>query len=483
MRVAIVVDNPFRDLPGLVLVGAMLARAGAICHLVPMMRQDLELRALAPDAVLLNYLRPTNAELARQLADSGVVVSVLDTEGPQLGDVAYFDRTQPDDTSLHRDVDTFFAWGPLLAEHCMEKGWFRPEQIVVSGHPRFDFYAEPWRVAALASSPYAAGAGERMVLVAASFPLVNPQFASPKSERELMVESFGGERQAVERWQERQRLAMRGLIEAVQDLASRVGDATFVVRPHPFERAETYDAEFAMLENVYVDRRGGIEGWILRSAAVIQRGSTAAIDASMAGVPALSLDWLARTDPDGMVDIPAIRCHAPDELERLVRLALEGSLIVPPDVRLEAKTAIDDWFHAVDGLASERITTRLLGRTADRDRREARRRCAGIGLTRPGATHGESVPWGVVRRWAKAAVPPDVAAFARGSSQSPLRPSDKHFDEQDVLRLVRSIGQSDPSLGAENIAVSHGRGSGEYVRYLPNSRSVTLRSTEKVPSS
>lgn len=52
VRAALIVDNPFRDLVGLALVGARLATAGHEAVLVPMMRQDAELRALAPDVPL-----------------------------------------------------------------------------------------------------------------------------------------------------------------------------------------------------------------------------------------------------------------------------------------------------------------------------------------------------------------------------------------------------------------------------------------------
>jgi len=42
MRIALIVDNPLRDLPGLVLVAAHLVNAGATVDLVPMNLQQWE---------------------------------------------------------------------------------------------------------------------------------------------------------------------------------------------------------------------------------------------------------------------------------------------------------------------------------------------------------------------------------------------------------------------------------------------------------
>jgi hypothetical protein len=59
-RIALVVDNPMRDLPGLVLVASELAKRNTIPVLVPFNLCPKELYFLAPDFVLLNYLRATN---------------------------------------------------------------------------------------------------------------------------------------------------------------------------------------------------------------------------------------------------------------------------------------------------------------------------------------------------------------------------------------------------------------------------------------
>src|SRR5688500_5327025 len=92
-RVALVVDNPTRDLPGLVLLAHTLASRGVVVYLVPMQRQYVELRALRPDLVVLNYLRPSNDDLAATLLARGTLVTVLDTEGGVFPDLNRYEQT------------------------------------------------------------------------------------------------------------------------------------------------------------------------------------------------------------------------------------------------------------------------------------------------------------------------------------------------------------------------------------------------------
>ena len=63
-RICLVVDHPDRDLDGLVLLATRLAGLGAEAFLVPLYHL-YEIPFLAPDFVVLNYLRPSNRWLAR----------------------------------------------------------------------------------------------------------------------------------------------------------------------------------------------------------------------------------------------------------------------------------------------------------------------------------------------------------------------------------------------------------------------------------
>jgi len=76
MKIALIVDNPKRDLSGMALLAYRLCQMGATCFLVPFNLRDTELWALAPDFVLLNYLRVNNQELAKRMIQAGIKVGV-----------------------------------------------------------------------------------------------------------------------------------------------------------------------------------------------------------------------------------------------------------------------------------------------------------------------------------------------------------------------------------------------------------------------
>src|SRR5437870_5118836 len=105
MRVVLIVDNIHRDLPGLLLVAMRLCRYGATCYLVPFNLRESETWALAPDFVLLNYLRKRNEVFARRLMDAGIQVGVLDTEGQATLDSSA--KVMTSDAELRQSVSIF----------------------------------------------------------------------------------------------------------------------------------------------------------------------------------------------------------------------------------------------------------------------------------------------------------------------------------------------------------------------------------------
>lgn len=462
MRVALVVDNPFRDLPGLILVAARLAEQGASPFLVPMMRQDIEIRSLAPDAAVLNYLRPTNERLVAEYLSAGIHVSVLETEGGQLGDMTMFDRTLSDDRQLHSRLDTYFAWGARLAEHCTTAGWYRSDQVVVSGQPRFDFYAPRWRQAALAGSPFAAHIAAPMVLVTGNFPLSNPEFQSAEQEAKMMIEVFGGDPDAIRDWQRRQHEMMHALIDLVLRLARRRPDVTYVYRPHPFERAQTYLERFGSAPNIRLEKVGTVEGWILRAAAVVQRTSTTAIEAGMAEVPALTPLWLPSPDPAATVDDATIGCDNEDDLDAVLGDALAGRATMPDAARKELSGILRDWFHLVDGEAHDRVAARLLDRTQSMTRRDRVDACRTIGGGRQ------------VRRLAKTFLHPRMVQMWRNRHHGFRGSSQKDFTIDDVSRVVLALGESVPAWRGGALISRRARRDVDYTSPVVGGRSIAI---------
>jgi surface carbohydrate biosynthesis protein len=319
-----------------------------------------ELWMLAPDVVLLNYLRANNQAMTRQLIDAGIKVCVLDTEGGVLASMEHYAKTMATDRSLYGHISRYFSWGPTLAQYLEREGIYASEQIIVTGSPRTDFYAPAWRAAALRSSMHVEQYPQPLVLINGNFPVANPRFQTPEEEARVLVECFGFSRELVDEWQRTARRALRELSALCNNLAAKFPGVTFVYRPHPFERSDTYSELLDRRPNLHLVKAGTVEGWILRASALIQRSCSTAIEAGIAGVPAISPAWIPTAVPMPAAEAVSVGYETEDALARALKSILAGSFEWPPEPRRALDEVISEWFYKVDGRAHERVAGHLM---------------------------------------------------------------------------------------------------------------------------
>src|SRR5262249_39618375 len=159
----------------------------------------------------------------------------------------------------------------------------------------------------------------------------------------------------------------RGLVAltaAANRLAHDHPQVQFVVRPHPFEGIQRYEQLLDRRANLHAIKRGTVDGWILRAAAVVQRSCTNGAEAAIAGVPTLSPRWVPVADEMAAAEVLSTPCDDHAALDREIRRALDGVAGGPAHQSVAA--AIRDWFSEVDGLAHERIAGVVLERTRAR---------------------------------------------------------------------------------------------------------------------
>ncbi len=292
-RIAVIVDNPTRDLSGAVLLGRELALRGEEVFLCSMNLRHREIPALAPDHLVVNYLRPTNDAFIERLMDAGVRITVLDTEGAVFQEPELLAAKMSRRAEVRDRVDAYCAWGQFMADFLHENGYYGPAQMTVTGAPRMDFYSAPWRKAAEIASPARDLPDGPMVLICGSFPFANPKFMTPEDQFEARLAATGLDRELLWAEFEKDQAGLDGFIEMSCALAARRPEIRFVYRPHPFERIATYDAHFDDFPNLTVESAGLVDGWILRASMVIQPADcTTGVEAAMAGVAAVIPDWI-----------------------------------------------------------------------------------------------------------------------------------------------------------------------------------------------
>jgi len=354
-RIALVVDHPQRDLPGLLLVAFELCRRGAVCHLVPLNLQEREVPALAPDFVLLNYARMFNYELGKKLVRARIPIGMLDTEGGVWESPGSYSEILWRDRALLRRLRPACMWGGFLASHMVDEGYFEKEQVSVTGCARFDFYHPRWRAILDSRVREDVPRRPRHLLVNTNFSTVNPRFTTREQSIEYQHREYGWSHAAIQKIVDAEDASIRGMIEIAGRLAADFPAQTIVVRPHPFENPEPYRGALARFPNVVINDCGPVQPQINAAAAVIQRSCTTAIESAAAGVPTFSPQWLPPPFLMPMAEELSVRV---DSYE-ILRAGLEGVLsgMYRPTSELEAsiERVISDCFHRIDGWSHRRV--------------------------------------------------------------------------------------------------------------------------------
>src|SRR6185295_18729457 len=151
-----------------------------------------------------------------------------------------------------------------------------------------------------------------------------------------------------------------GIIQLARELARDFPRARVVVRPHPFERIERYSEALDDVPNVTVDNTPTVQREIFRSAVVIQRSCSTAIEAGLAGVPALSPQWVSTAALIPIAEAVSDRCQSYAELRAKVADILAGRYQAPAAARQAFDDVTRDWFHRADGEAHRRVSETLL---------------------------------------------------------------------------------------------------------------------------
>jgi surface carbohydrate biosynthesis protein len=373
-RVAMIVDHPQRDLPGLVLTAMDLASRGVVCHLVPLNLQEREVWALAPDFVLFNYLRRSNERFARNLDAAGIGFGALDTEGAIWPDPDEYAGLLWHDRALLRKARCVCMWGDRLAAHVIERRLFAPEQITVTGCPRFDLYAATWKhvIAGVASDDRVAA---RTVLINTNFSVSNPLFTTADKCVAMHRSVLGYADVTMEEVVAAEAAAIAEIVRIAQALADEFPAADVVIRPHPFENPGPYEHAASGRANLHVNQAQSIQAAIFGACAVIQRSCTTALEACLAGVPAISPQWIRPPFLMPEAEAASVPCESFDDLRRLIGRILEGSYRTPDDARRRSAEVVRECFFAADGLAHRRVgdaVYRALRPAARIDRRRCR---------------------------------------------------------------------------------------------------------------
>jgi surface carbohydrate biosynthesis protein len=470
-RIALIVDHPQRDLAGIVLTALELCRRGASCYLVPHNVQDQEIWALAPDFVLLNFARRGMEALASALVRAGIGFGVLDTEGAVWDTPDAYSELLWPERGLRDHVLPLCVWGPSLAEHLVTKGFFSERQIRVTGCPRFDFYHRAWRPVLDGHAPD----GHQRILINTNFHTVNSRFVSRRLNETQLRDVYHWDEERIATFLGREERAIAGTIAIVDALARDFPDLHIVLRPHPFEKPDTYQQALGHVRHLEINRHGPVQEQISRALAVIQRSCTTALEAAFCGVPALSPQWIDAPVLIPLSEAVSLPCDTYADMRAAVGAILSSTYRCPDHIEQAIARVTREWFSAIDGRAHVRVADAVLSSIAG-GRRIDRRLCSRYlyGLNGTRQTPAERI--GRLTRRYLGLNPEWSFRHMRVRTSSYWAQSDKAFACADVETIVRRIEAARVDAPAPPCSIALAKDVGECAHGY-NSRAIRLHAS------
>lgn len=442
--IGLVVDNPKRDLNGLVLVSYELAARGVSSALVPMYQQGVEVPLLGLNAVVLNYARPNNRPLIESYKRLGLSVFILDTEGGILS-AAGLDSPSNwarvfRESGIASYIDGYFFWGEEVGRAFERESALPLERIHVTGCPRFDFCHEPLRqILDFPRSGY--------ILVNTNFSGINPYFTPSESEEREVFVAAGWEPGYVDTMLGDMRKAFAGYLDAIEHLARALPHQAVLIRPHPFENSKLYDDRFVGLANVIVDGRENVHNAISRSRCVVHLNCGTAIESVMMERVPLSLEFLNSDRLRDHAPLPSrVSYHVADPAD-LVRAVEDIETIARSfPFREHYRRFIQTWFHLGDGAAASRIAQVLASACKSPPVRNIAA-SFGSGFARPS-------PMQRLQGLAASILGPKRIASLRARHESTRRSKEFSIGEVEAI-LQKLAGTSPRNRGAQAIPTRH----------------------------
>ncbi len=365
--IALVVDNPLRDLAGVVLLATELCSRGYEALLVPVNILS-DAWAFDPDFFVLNYHRSINDYQVRRIAGRGRGFAILDTEGA-YPDLDHFASTLSSDAELRGKASAVCMWGGKMARFLVEKGLYAPEKVRVTGCPRFDFFHPSLAEAARKRSEEFLPASEPFVLVTGSAAVANPGMLTEEEEFESFQRNTKMGLDWCTAFREEQRGCLKALVEVTDSLASDFPGALFVLRPHPFENPAPYAPLLEKHANLRFVQKGSIDGFVLRAKAVVLRTGTATFEAALGRAPAFSFAWIpVKHQRFEEADAILHSCASYPEMRERVARVLDGTYEPPAELREKAAGILRERFHEQDGKAHVRTADAICEALARMDR-------------------------------------------------------------------------------------------------------------------
>jgi surface carbohydrate biosynthesis protein len=367
MRIGLILDNPKRDLSGIILTLYHLIKEGHLAYVIPLYDQGYDVPLLNLDVLIVNYVRRNNIELLQTYKKIGIFIAVMDTEGgvlPESGNFSpefiakLFSKNQS-----NTFIDHYFFWGEKLHKAFQIYSGMLSKQLSLTGCPRYDYCHTKWR----------GSLGDRSsshILVNLNFPSINPWwghteyngnkfiFHSADEEIRRAIEINGLNERPYLVFENQRKKVFAKYLSVIRKLAEINPKKQFILRPHPFENKKIYETYFNDFPNVAIDSKGEVLEVINKSNLVINLNCSTSVETRLLGKIPVSLEFINSDILRNNINLPSnisLKAKDFDHLNRIIQdISLEK---IDSLTKHKIMNDIKLWFYKADGNAAKRMAT------------------------------------------------------------------------------------------------------------------------------
>jgi len=343
-KVALILDNIYRDLDGICILASELKKIGLDTFIVPFNLMQHELYFVDFDYVLFNFYRKYNVSLIKELLNSGVCVGVLDTEGGIFSNLENFFKTWPSESVvLEHPNFSYFFWGKKLFNLAIN-GFIKKGNAKLTGCPRFDVYKQT----------YLNRIEGDYILFNTNYSFYSPKFSTGKKELMSTIRMIGNSAFYKKIFNE-QKIERNETVNLIKYISSKTSKK-IIIRPHPFENSIFYEKIFKTYNNVSVEIKGTVKNAIDGAFIVIQRGCSTGLEARLMGKVTISPDWHPYSHKT-VADKGNIFIKSKSALLKYI-INYEKKR-KPNRISLTTKKQIEDYLYKNDGKSSYRVAIEI----------------------------------------------------------------------------------------------------------------------------
>jgi surface carbohydrate biosynthesis protein len=300
MRIHLLCDHKWRDLPNLTVIKLQLEALGHRVLLSTTKDAVPMTQAFRPDCVVFNHLfGRVYAELSANLRNAGIAVVMLPTEGAMRPELVNLAAGEFADFGA---CELFMNWSEPAAQLLRRRWSVDEEAAPVIGCTRFDFYHPPFKAAItpreIFCRQHGLDASRPIVTWATQYGFAHLCEPSRAREKFLFESKDVGVKECLARigldLAEVPRLhaeARDATSEAFFTLASAMPSIQFVIRPHPVENRDYYRRKMRDLgvENIRFCPSDYIWNVLNASDLHLHRQCTTAVEAWHWGKPTIEM--------------------------------------------------------------------------------------------------------------------------------------------------------------------------------------------------